>query len=798
MTKKYFKNPKLREIALVALMGLAPLLWFKPGYLITGTDVDYPLDPGARFLERLFSWCPQFQAGTDRSINFASLFVVGLQALLRKSGLGLIATEKISYVFWFLLTGMAMYFLMRRIAGGNSWWQRIARLTGVTAYLFNFYQFFIWSRLQMNVTALVLFPVSLGLLIGCGGRRSRWPAAVLATAAMSVICCSMGIQPPLIGTWLIFIFLYPASGFLFSRDASVRKGLIRESSLALILLIVFFLVGSFWLIPEVNFVFQSGYHSAGVGAEVYKVDDLAGWSSKYTSFLNLFRNLGDVAWFDEWGSALYYPVFQQYQKNFFFVFAGTFLVILPFISLFLFRGNRLVLYFALISLIGIFLGKGLHPPFGGIYYWMLKHVPGFWIYRAPWEKFAVLQTLGFSVLIGLSAGKAFEFLRSSAGIAPRLRKPLAIFSAGGIFLLLIGYHYPVIRGRMFPGSMDRESGFHQKFKLGYHIKFPGYVFDAAGWLNEDQTRFNILLLPDDRTNVYEWGYGASGDVSLLLFQKGIFFRQYGEGMAPPTPVDGIYGQLIEAIYAGNTGEIGNILRLLNVRFILQRNDFRYDFYGDHDSPEFIRERLSRIKEISFDRSFGEWDFYRVKDDYCLPHIYHSAGLTAACGDTCALTPLLEAPASREPRITFKRINPAKYLVGVAGAKSPFWLVFSENFHRQWRLYRAESGKGGFQRPAAEYPRAGTTEEYPEMRFVPADVEFLSKRPLTFEHEQVNGFANGWYVEPEKAGLGEDFTLVIYFWPQSLFYLGLMISGITFVVCAGYWVIEKCGKKFRSP
>ena len=68
------------------------------------------------------------------------------------------------------------------------------------------------------------------------------------------------------------------------------------------------------------------------------------------------------------------------------------------------------------------------------------------------------------------------------------------------------------------------------------------------------------------------------------------------------------------------------------------------------------------------------------------------------------------------------------------------------------------------------------------------------------HLMANGYANSWWVDLEgvckaESGKGSfcvknadgsyDFEMVIEFWPQRLFYLGLVISGITLLGCLSY-------------
>ncbi|MCM8783429.1 MAG: hypothetical protein NC818_01420 [Candidatus Omnitrophica bacterium] len=153
----------------------------------------------------------------------------------------------------------------------------------------------------------------------------------------------------------------------------------------------------------------------------------------------------------------------------------------------------------------------------------------------------------------------------------------------------------------------------------------------------------------------------------------------------------------------------------------------------------------------------------------------------------------------EPEITFKKINPTKYLVKVERATEPLWLVFSESFHKQWKLYRAIQNISApeFEEIVADYPKLKVKEARHLMKFTPQDIRFLFEKPLEAPHHLVNGYANGWYIEPEKLGLGENFVLAIYFWPQSLFYLGLGISGITFLGCIIFLLVNFLKNKICS-
>jgi len=63
------------------------------------------------------------------------------------------------------------------------------------------------------------------------------------------------------------------------------------------------------------------------------------------------------------------------------------------------RKNKFVIFFTLVALGGIFLNKHTNQPFGELYVWLYKYIPGFNAFREP-SKFYFFTGLGYSVLTG--------------------------------------------------------------------------------------------------------------------------------------------------------------------------------------------------------------------------------------------------------------------------------------------------------------------------------------------------------------------------------------------------------------
>ncbi len=128
-------------------------------------------------------------------------------------------------------------------------------------------------------------------------------------------------------------------------------------------------------------------------------------------------------------------------------------------------------------------------------------------------------------------------------------------------------------------------------------------------------------------------------------------------------------------------------------------------------------------------------------------------------------------------IEFDLLNPTKKLVHIKGATTPFYLAMSESYHPQWQAQMNNDKING--KLAGWVP------------WVKPD------RIADDKHFELNGFLNGWFVEPAELCSNEnsactlnpdgsyDMEMTIEFFPQRWFYLGLLISGTTLAGCLGY-------------
>ena len=111
-------------------------------------------------------------------------------------------------------------------------------------------------------------------------------------------------------------------------------------------------------------------------------------------------------------------------------------------------------------------------------------------------------------------------------------------------------------------------------------------------------------------------------------------------------------------------------------------------------------------------------------------------------------------------ITYERINQTKYRIDTSGNTFPMVMVFNENFNNKWKLY--EALPNGLKNKVTEFTQTWFQKILPEGR-----------------HFTMYGFANAWYFDKKPEG-----ELILEFYPQKMFYQGIIVSIISLgiVIC----------------
>ena len=108
-----FKNNDPYIYLIIFLLGLSPLLWFQPGQIINGGDMNLAINPADFAYRLLHTWDNRDFAGLDNSQSIPLFFPYALSfTLFQYFGFSLPTIQKIWFILIFVLSGFSMYYLV--------------------------------------------------------------------------------------------------------------------------------------------------------------------------------------------------------------------------------------------------------------------------------------------------------------------------------------------------------------------------------------------------------------------------------------------------------------------------------------------------------------------------------------------------------------------------------------------------------------------------------------------------------------------------------------------------------------
>lgn len=584
-------------LVIIFLLGLTPIIWFlgKGDTLLNGVDTNFPLNPLVWFTRRFYVWNNVLNGGADFSSSTAGAFFHFIQTVPYLLGFKLQAVELISLLFWFLLIVFSSYFLARVILPKRF----LPQLLFTLFYSFNVYLFNTWENVKVANLALTAgIPLALGILILLDKGKVTRKSGFFLSAVAGIVLSGTGINPSYFFSFFLVLFFY----FLVSFIASPKERIKKLTNFLLVLCSII-IVNVCWLFPTLNYVIKG----VSVGGSIDKLG-FTNWIdslSENTSLFNVFRLQGAWDWYsvDEvTGLPLYIPYALNYFNRLPFIIFSLIIPVLAMLSLVFRKKSNSYLYlgFALMLLVGVFLGVGTHPPTGAAFRFLLEYIPFFSLFRSPWYIFAPLVTLAYAGLIGL----LFDFIYEVLEI--KKQKIGKIFLGFFGIILIAGnllYCYPLVTGKIFrPGRSD-----------GFYVSFPEYTFNAAKWLKEDGDNKRIISYPDDEIENFKWGYRGIESILHLFTNREVIFSSLN---APDSAVSRIIKEFYWRLKRQELDSALKIAGKLNASLIFEKKD------QGSLSPA-IPEGISRNFEF---KQFGEWGFYRLPGQSVLPKLYSAAGL----------------------------------------------------------------------------------------------------------------------------------------------------------------------------
>ena len=304
---------------------------------------------------------------------------------------------------------------------------------------------------------------------------------------------------------------------------------------------------------------------------------------------------------------------------------------------------------------------------------------------------------------------------------------------------------------------------------------PDEYFQVQKIVNQDKGQNKVLLLPLSEYDYYSWDKYQDKYFLEAFFNKGIIYYR-------PTLFDKYLESKFNEFTENDSGIIDQKeLQKMNVKYILNRKDM-IDFYTPLKN-EIPGEKIFTSEYI---------DLYKIE----------------------GTLPIIEADNA-----SFYKINPTKYKVKLDNLDQVSQLDFLNKKNIGWNLYLNPINSNSKDcNIIQEYNNEGKNIkecEHTQKFFEGEELSYLWKQPV-FEdsHKLVYDYANQWTIDPEyiKANFDKsyykenpdgsiDIELTLYFKPQSYFYLGIIISGTTLILCLGYLgyaFYRKRGVKLSPP
>ena len=520
------------------------------------------------------------------------------------------------------------------------------------------------------------------------------------------------------GKVIFFVpMLFSILVFVFTK-LLIKKCLVLDFKKIFFVSVSFLLLFAYVLIP---LFFESFYNIQNVTSNSLQ-DSTAGLISG--GFLYQFLNYSSWVLYTPWGPRSSLSFYAYYLNNF---YAAIFFSIYGVILFLLIKNKtffKKTLPFLLILLMSIFFAKGPQPPFGNIFNYLVNHFPPLLVIRSPDNKFAIGICFAITVLILL----ILQFYKNK-----KILKYLRLYF---LFIVII-VSYPLITGKAILG--ENIPGHSGSFSTEV---FPEYK-EIIDVLNQDKERSGVLIYPaTNMPNLIHSGKIFIGkDILGIQSNKSFLYLTY-----PALTNTDLFKRLTD-IYSNFNFRLINEI---NARYIIIRKDTYEDKYNIDPNGFKIALENSEISDKLINNQYLE--LYKIKDEYYKPKIYL-------------------ANTSKDKRLSFSYISPVKYSLEIKNIRNIDQLVFLESYNKYWKIY----------------PLKFETENNLDGFF--SDLVYLYKKPIfDFGHKTIFGYANGWnidtgdiinqydnnYYKTNSDG-SKNIKLLLYYKPQSFFYLGVAIS-----------------------
>lgn len=582
------------NVVILFLLGLIPLLWWKSGYIIAKGDYfPFWFNSPRTFGNDIHLWSPQNMGNPSPTSSF--MLHESLWLILASVEFSVGTIQILFQICFFAGSGLSMYYLSKTVYPKLKFSPIIAGIF----YMFNF--FVLQSRLNFGFAWTYTFlPLLMALLIrvieSTNQQNTKMTSnyiiyfSITSTVAFSAASANLANIVLIILVLALITFFYVLT----------QRNKFRLSLNLAKMVFLSMLLNMWWIIPILNYYLWS---PATLNPEI----SVSAWSWTHVraSFLNLFRLNGAWSWRPE-----YSPYYMSYSTPLL-----TVLVFVPFLTaavsmIFKSSKSRLNIYMMFIILVFIFLAKGMHEPLSQVNLLLYYYVPSMAMFREPASKF----TMVLMPLLALLIGYAVDHIAHIRIVRVRsTRFTQTVIVAFFIITFMIS---------AYPLAINPIETKTEQIPFSSYVKIPDYWYQATGWLDNQLGDFKILITPpDDYYQMpYNWGYYGTDQFLESLIEKPTISAYYAYYYKANPDITLAFQQLYGTITFNKTEEFKAFLDLLNIKYILQRNDVQYNLTGRNIMPPSeMQAFLTHQSYLRLAQRFGQLDIYEYREPK--PYLY---------------------------------------------------------------------------------------------------------------------------------------------------------------------------------
>ncbi len=512
---------------------------------------------------------------------------------------------------------------------------------------------------------------------------------------------------------------------------------------------------------------------------------------------------------------------------------------------------RYELIFYVLILVFLFFAAGPNPPLGFFYEYAVSNYVLFAFLRTT-SGAVFFLSIFYAVILGAFAQSIHKY-----------QKQFIL-----ILLIITGFvGYPYINGEYYK-NFNRVNEYTDRQAYGFII--PPIYFDLVTSIDSQKLDARYL---HTRTNLNymgtRWGY----------FGPSIYFFLYDNHNVPYTEIySNLANHNIGYVFIDNSSvSDGKRFKYKTAKTIVDKSPIVLE---KTDRQEFLPHFFTPKDIILTDKAVD--DLYQIVDQptYNLRSgifINNKDIIPAMGSQNLKLQEIMPNKINDNPILEFAKIDPTKYRIRVHQAKKDFLLIFSDTFHKGWKVYVKQNSEFRIQnselKKLDKYSIIPDNKEdqatkddlisYIDQGWISAlgdkKIDFISKNfadtiqndnlpkgqfyetwlvqsslerspfghlPGVIQipdenHQQVNVFANSWWIETEKiCNISEiatspaaprndkavciknpdgsyDFEMVVEYWPQRVFYIGVIISLTVLLSSIFYLTFKRLGGILRT-